>query len=223
MIKRKAFNFYKSYYDVYVELSDKDKLMFMNALLSRQFTGVEIELSGMARFAYLSQKHNIDSQVAGYESKTGTSLAPCEGGSVGGSEGGSAQEKEKEKVKGKEKGKEDEIVFSFDEFWDKYPTKVAKVKCKSKFESLSNIDRQKIKDTIDLFASFKPFKDYTHPHPMTYLNQERWNDEREDMKLEANKPFKLSDYNIPTPHYFGFSEGDLIAKCKAGEYEKIEL
>ena len=30
--------------------------------------------------------------------------------------------------------------------------------------------------TIDTFLEYKPFKDYTHPNPLTYLNNERWND-----------------------------------------------
>ena len=70
---RKAFNFYLSYFDVYQELSDKDKLIFIDALLNRQFYGVEpTDLKGMVKFAYISQKHNIDAQVEGFENKTKT-------------------------------------------------------------------------------------------------------------------------------------------------------
>ncbi len=63
---RKAFNFFHSYYDVAKELNDKDRLAFLDALLKKQFTGQESELSGMAKFAYLSQKHSIDTQIKGY-------------------------------------------------------------------------------------------------------------------------------------------------------------
>ena len=70
--KRKAFNFFRSYYDVYNELSQKDKVLFMDALLDRQFLGVKPEgLEGMAKFAYISQTNSIDSQVKGYQDKTG--------------------------------------------------------------------------------------------------------------------------------------------------------
>lgn len=100
---RKAFNFYRSYFDVFKELSDKDKLAFITALLERQFEGKEPNLSGMANFAYLSQKFNIDSQVAGYETKTKEKLTPTVGGAKGGSVGGSAQEEEKGKEEEKEK------------------------------------------------------------------------------------------------------------------------
>jgi len=71
LTKRKGFNFFRSYYDVYNELeTDKDKVAFMDALLDRQFQGVKpLELKGMAKFAYISQINSIDSQVKGYEDK----------------------------------------------------------------------------------------------------------------------------------------------------------
>ena len=48
----------------------------MDALLDRQFLGVKPEeLTGMAKFAYISQTNSIDSQVKGYEDKTGTKLS----------------------------------------------------------------------------------------------------------------------------------------------------
>lgn len=68
-------------------------------------------------------------------------------------------------------------VFTFEEFWNKYPKKIAKDKCKGKYEKLKEADRQKIKDTIDKFIEYKPFVEYSHPHPETYINQQRWNDE----------------------------------------------
>ena len=105
LTKRKGFNFFRSYYDVYNELSDKDKIAFMDALLNRQFQGIKPEgLTGMAMFAYISQTNSIDSQVKGYEDKTGNKLTPSQGGTVGGTVGGETtpslqvqvQEKEKE-------------------------------------------------------------------------------------------------------------------------------
>ena len=76
LTKRKGFNFFRSYYDVYNELeTDKDKVKFIDALLDRQFLGIKpTDLKGMAKFAYISQTNSIDSQVKGYETKTGTTL-----------------------------------------------------------------------------------------------------------------------------------------------------
>ena len=80
LTKRKGFNFFRSYFDVYNELESKDdKVAFMDALLERQFMGIKpTELKGMAKFAYISQTNSIDSQVKGYEDKTKTRLNPLE-------------------------------------------------------------------------------------------------------------------------------------------------
>lgn len=100
MSKRKAVKFYRSYWEVAIELNDKDRLAFYDGLLMRQFTGKEPELNGMAKFAYISQKHSIDAQVKGFEDKT---KIPLQGGTEGGMQGGTkgpyVQDKEKEKVK----------------------------------------------------------------------------------------------------------------------------
>jgi hypothetical protein len=76
----------------------------------------------------------------------------------------------------KDKIREDNIM-SFEDFWSKYPKKVAKPKCKKKFESLSTKDVELICATLDSFLNYKPFPNYVHPHPETYLNQKRWEDE----------------------------------------------
>lgn len=107
--ERKGFNFYKSYFDVYNELStNEDKVAFMDALLQRQFFGTEpLKLKGMSKFAYISQKYNIDAQVKGFEDKTKTKLhPPIEGGPEGGLFTPTEQEKEKGEVKVKVKVKE---------------------------------------------------------------------------------------------------------------------
>lgn len=102
--KRKAFKFYRSYYDVYNELNNKDKLKFIEALLDRQFQGIKpTGLTDMVKFAYLSQEHSIDLQVKGYEDATGKKLTPNIDPLVDPPKGGlvdpSKQEKEKEQEK----------------------------------------------------------------------------------------------------------------------------
>jgi len=105
LTKRKGFNFFRSYYDVYNELeTDADKVAFIDALLDRQFLGIKpTNLKGMAKFAYISQTNSIDSQVKGYEDKTKTILDPTQGGCVGvvlpPTEQVEVKEKVKEKVK----------------------------------------------------------------------------------------------------------------------------
>lgn len=74
------------------------------------------------------------------------------------------------------------INNDFDIFWTKYPKKVSKDKCKDKFTKLPPKDIETILNTIDRYIQYKPFEDYTHPNPMTYLNQNRWKDEIPEVK-----------------------------------------
>jgi hypothetical protein len=115
---RKGFNFYRSYFEVAMELKDAEFIAFIKALLQRQFNGIEpTDLKGMAKFAYLSQKFSIDSQVLGFETKTKEKLTPTEGGSIGAIEGASVQEKGKEKEK--EKVQLSKILFTDCNLFDK--------------------------------------------------------------------------------------------------------
>lgn len=114
LTKRKGFNFFRSYFDVYNELETKeDKADFMDALLYRQFLGIKpTNLKGMAKFAYISQTNSIDSQVKGYEDKTGEVLnfTPTLPPTYGGAVPPTLQVQVEEKGKGEEKGKEKEEV-----------------------------------------------------------------------------------------------------------------
>lgn len=119
MSKRKAFNFYRSYWDTGQEITDvKERLDFYEAIFLKQFENIEAELSGISKFAYVSQRHSIESQVKGYidvckKLKTNAfehpTEAPIEPPYLGGSEAPfvppSVQVKEKEEVKVKEKVK----------------------------------------------------------------------------------------------------------------------
>lgn len=117
---RKGFNFYRSYFEVAMELKDAEFIDFIKALLQKQFNGIEpTNLKGMAKFAYLSQKHSIDSQVLGFETKTKEKLTPTEGGCVGAIEGGSVQEKEQEKEKVQLSKKVIKIIFQESDIFKK--------------------------------------------------------------------------------------------------------
>ena len=113
--KRKGFNFYRSYYDVFNELPEKDKLAFIKALLNKQFLDEEPEkLTGMVKFAWISQYNSIDQQVKGYKSK---SKDPMQGGRQGGCVRGEITPTLQEKEKEKEKEKEQYVrVFNFSSF-----------------------------------------------------------------------------------------------------------
>lgn len=136
--KRKGFNFFRSYYDVFNELSDEDKLAFIEALLDKQFLGINpTDLKGLAKFAWISQINSIDSQVKGYEDKTGVKLAPTVGGSERVENTPTEQVQVEVQVKEKVQG-----VFSPEQFlswWNDSRTKLLQKPSNSNY--LSGIDK----------------------------------------------------------------------------------
>ena len=197
-MSRKGFNFYRSYFDVAMELPDKDRLAFYDALAKRQFLGEEPTLTGMAKLAYISQKYIIDSQVKGWEDKTGTSLkvvekqevnTPCQGGCQGGTCGGSyapsVQEKEKEKEEVKEKVNinivsgetkiKNEAFEKFNKWLDSETTFVRKIKKQMTEEQFMKLKKTynstQIMNTI---LNLENYKDATKRYTSVYLTVNNW-------------------------------------------------
>lgn len=108
---------------------------------------------------------------------------------------------------------EKETKYTFDDFWNKYPNKVAKKSCESKFSKLSNKEKELIKNTIDSFIENKPFKDYTHPHPLTYLNQKRWDDEINNI---TSKTFRCEYINANGKVYLNHNQLQINEFTKSG-------
>ena len=103
---RKAFNFYKSFYDVALLLPEKDQIEFIMAICHAQFTGEIIEpKSQLAKLAFTSQLHSIKKQLDGYKSakKEAPYEAPCQGSYEAPSVQVQEQEKEQEKEQVQEK------------------------------------------------------------------------------------------------------------------------
>ena len=89
-----------------------------------------------------------------------------------------------------ERKKEPNILFI--EFWDSYGKKVgAKNKCEKKWLALEDEERQKIIDTLPSFLSSISEKKFV-PHPETYLNQRRWEDDIQK-EVVSTKPVTTSD------------------------------
>ena len=206
-MSRKGFNFYRSYFDVAMELPDKDRLAFYDALAKRQFLGEEPTLTGMAKLAYISQKYVIDAQVKGWEDKTGTSLkvvekqevnTPCQGGCQGGTDGRSytpsVQEKEKEKEKEEVKEKvninivshetkiKNEAFEKFNKWLDSETTFVRKIKKQMTEEQFMKLKKTynstQIMNTI---LNLENYKDATKRYTSVYLTVNNW------LKKDLNK------------------------------------
>jgi hypothetical protein len=193
--KRKAFNFLRSYFDVLNELdNDKDKLSFLLSIINKQFLDEDPKgLNFIVNLCYESQRHAIESSVKGW--KRVNNVDPTTNPTTDPTTNPTTNPKEEEeKEKGKEEEKEKEEKFEL--FWSKYPSKVGKKDCYKKWLTLKDSEIEKIETTIDQFIKYKPFKDYTHPNPKTYLNQERWNDEIAKPKLFDDGRYKTGLYNV---------------------------
>jgi hypothetical protein len=92
------------------------------------------------------------------------------------------------------------INILFESFWNLYNKKVGdKNKIESKWNKLKDEERQKIIDTLPTFLNSIPDKQYL-PHPETYLNNKRWNDE-----ITINPNTNKKHYYLSSP--FGTWDG----------------
>ena len=170
---RLLFKFYRSYFDVACELSDKDRLAFYDAIMQRQFLGIEPNLKGVSKLAYVSQKHNIDAQVKGWEDYFKTQIADTHA-MIPPMIPPMIQEEEKEKEE--EKEQTINTIYSFDEFWETYNKKTGRVNCERIYARLKDKDYAKIKETLPIYLASVKDKQYLK-NPQTYLNGKCWEDE----------------------------------------------
>jgi hypothetical protein len=186
LTKRKGFNFFRSYFDVYNELeNNQDKVDFIDALLNRQFLGAKpTNLKGMAKFAYISQTNSIDSQVKGYEDKTNTTLSPLDTTittpTVPPTDGGQVPPSLQVQVEEKVEEKDKDRLSDFEIFWETYNKKVGRKDVERKFLTLPQKDVDKILRVVKIYV------DSVEPKwkklPKTWLNGEHWNDEITSVK-----------------------------------------
>ena len=137
MNKRKAFNFYRSFYDVYKELNEKQAKEFMDNLLAVEFLEKSIDdvvfKDKICSIVWSSIKHSIEAQIKGYAHKTGLSLEndiPTVGPTVG-----PCQQEEGE-GEGEEEGQlqldasDDATNEIFSLCWDLHSSRLKEIKTK---------------------------------------------------------------------------------------------
>lgn len=62
---------------------------------------------------------------------------------------------------------------SFDDFWDKYDKKVDRPKAEKKWNTIKQVEREKIMLSLDAYILSTPDKQY-RKNPVTYLNNQSW-------------------------------------------------
>jgi hypothetical protein len=78
-------------------------------------------------------------------------------------------------------------TISFDVFWNLYDNKKGKFKCKSKWNKLSEKNKEKIIACLPKYISETPDVKY-RKHPLSFLNQEIWMDYEDSEIQKVEKP-----------------------------------
>ena len=171
-MERTQMTFYASFWDAIDSLPKKDQLPLFRAVVSYGLTGCHNEILSPAQNAFFAlMQPNLDS-----------SRKKAVSGKQGGSKpkaNGTQNEREKEREKENENEIENESkkAANFDRFWEAYPRKVGKVKALAAFQKvavpvlLSAIEAQKKSH------QWKKDNGQFIPHPATWLNGKRWEDQ----------------------------------------------
>lgn len=178
MSEKKAFKFYRSYYEVAKELPEGEREKYLMAVLEKQFEDKEPELDGMARFAYISQKHSIERQCKGYnDSKLSDTpgegpyqgpQAPPQGGPPEGGGLGPPEGPRQEGIRNKEKGE--------------------RTKGKGQRQKTIKARKETFRDTVKGFAD-------KYPREMLKEFYEYWTEKNQagvKMRFEKEPTFEIS-------------------------------
>jgi hypothetical protein len=89
----------------------------------------------------------------------------------------------------------------FDEFWSLYPRKIAKATARKAWQRLSAEQQLMAAKAIDAHCQYWSAKETELefiPHPATWINQERWEDELiiEPKKVKQSKEWMFSNEGI---------------------------
>lgn len=103
------------------------------------------------------------------------------------------------KNQGQEIGQIDLLTNMFNEFWSAYPRKVKKKDAEKSFSKIKNLDKifPQIMSKLEEHKKSKEWQQNNGqyiPHPTTWLNQRRWEDE-ESQNFNANDFFNNVDLN----------------------------
>lgn len=205
--KRKAFNFYRNYYDVYCNLqTDAEKVAFMDALLDKQFLGIDPDdLPGTIKAPWFAIQHQVEQQINGYVNRTGRSLTegvtdPCqgapqgacqgtpEGAAQGAPQGPSVERGKRKEEREKSKGEYTPTSADVERVWNAYPNKKGKAASLPLIrKALKTISADDLISRIEAYDASTPDKKFLK-HGSTYFRGKHWEDDLTPPK-PAQKPF----------------------------------
>ena len=181
---REYFCAYHSLLETTEVLSDAEFGRLMRAAIEYSASGILPSLGGRESIMWGIVKWQIDRDVAHYEK---VSEARRSSGSKGGKQKVANCSKAKQKVANATNDNDNDNPpkspqgdAEFDLFWAAYPRRVAKDKARTAF---SKIPRSEIPALMAALERHKKSDQWTRdggqyiPHPTTWLNQKRWQDE----------------------------------------------
>lgn len=193
-MKPKAFNFYLDYDENIEALSDEEVGQLIRALLVyakswENGEGTMPEMSQIIKVAFVPMKKRIGQEFAAYEQKSKTNSDNARKRWERVAHQDNAKECETMRTHEEEKEEEKEYIKklnkkecerNFEKFWEAYPRKVGKQNAHKAFLKLK-VDSEtleKILFAIKQQKSSEQWQDERYiPHPTTWLNGARWNDE----------------------------------------------
>ena len=195
MAEKKAFNFYRNYYDILKSLSKSQQAEFIMALTSVMFFDQHIDdvkfKDSVLNIVWASIKFLLQQSIDGFCSKNKIQYnqaigTPYEPPSQGGYVPPCQQEEGEEEGKGKEEGKE-ELSELFVNFYEAYPKHVKKADTLKWFEK-NKPDNEMVEMLIDKVNEQIAWRERQSsagafvpqwPAPIVWLNGKRWEDELE--------------------------------------------
>ena len=190
---RDSFVFYRSFQRSIQHLEASEQLEVYHAIIAYALDQVEPELTRYSQAVWEAIKPQIAANQRKYE-------AGLRGGKPKANQDLTIPEPSpnlmynvnendnvNEKVNDKENEKENENVQRFDQFWTNFPRKTDKARAKRSFLRLTKTEQELAVSNIQRLYSETPAQFI--PHPSTYLNGKRW----EDQAIQRTPNFAYSN------------------------------
>jgi len=192
---RDSFVFYRSFQRSIQHLEASEQLEVYHAIIAYALDQVEPELTRYSQAVWEAIKPQIAANQRKYEAglrggkpKANQDLTiPEPSPNLMYNDNGNDNENVNEKENEKDNEKENENVQRFDQFWTTFPRKTDKARAKRSFLRLTKTEQELAVSNIQRLYSETPAQFV--PHPSTYLNGKRW----EDQAIQRTPNFAYSN------------------------------